>query len=91
MLYAAENGDPNSERSPKGVFLLQTVAFDLFHVNFPVKSVENRNMMAFLKNPKAFAGGAINMNFRGMDSWQDVKRSNSVCSAFLEENRTALT
>ncbi|CAK8990380.1 unnamed protein product [Durusdinium trenchii] len=30
-----------------------------------------RNMMAFLKNPKAFAGGVINMNFRGIDSWQD--------------------
>lgn len=30
-----------------------------------------RNMMAFLKNPKAFAGGVINMNFRGIESWQD--------------------
>jgi len=30
-----------------------------------------RNMMAFLKNPRAFAGGAINMNFRGIESWQD--------------------
>jgi len=30
-----------------------------------------RNMMAFLKNPRAFAGGAINMNFRGLESWQD--------------------
>ena len=27
--------------------------------------------MAFLKNPKAFAGGVINMNFRGIESWQD--------------------
>jgi len=30
-----------------------------------------RNMMAFLKNPRAFAGGAINMNFRGVEGWQD--------------------
>lgn len=30
-----------------------------------------RNMMAFLKNPRAFAGGVINMNFRGMDSFDD--------------------
>jgi len=30
-----------------------------------------RNMMAFLKNPRAFAGGVINMNFRGMDSFED--------------------
>lgn len=30
-----------------------------------------RNMMAFLKNPKAFVGGVINMNFRGIESWQD--------------------
>lgn len=30
-----------------------------------------RNMMAFLKNPRAFAGGAINMNFRGIDSFRD--------------------
>eukprot|EP00418_Pyrodinium_bahamense_P004754 CAMPEP_0179018624 /NCGR_PEP_ID=MMETSP0796-20121207/4449_1 /TAXON_ID=73915 /ORGANISM="Pyrodinium bahamense, Strain pbaha01" /LENGTH=346 /DNA_ID=CAMNT_0020714387 /DNA_START=1 /DNA_END=1037 /DNA_ORIENTATION=+ len=30
-----------------------------------------RNMMAFLKNPRAFAGGAINMNFRGIESFQD--------------------
>lgn len=30
-----------------------------------------RNMMAFLKNPKAFAGGSINMNFRGIESTQD--------------------
>ena len=29
-----------------------------------------RNMMAFLKNPKAFVGGVINMNFRGIESWQ---------------------
>lgn len=27
--------------------------------------------MAFLKNPRAFAGGVINMNFRGIESWQD--------------------
>jgi hypothetical protein len=26
--------------------------------------------MAFLKNPKAFVGGVINMNFRGIESWQ---------------------
>mmetsp|Transcript_110867 Transcript_110867/g.357900 ORF Transcript_110867/g.357900 Transcript_110867/m.357900 type:complete len:381 (+) Transcript_110867:91-1233(+) len=30
-----------------------------------------RNMMAFLKNPRAFAGGAINMNFRGLESFRD--------------------
>lgn len=30
-----------------------------------------RNLMAFLKNPRAFAGGAINMNFRGLDDFQD--------------------
>eukprot|EP00913_Durusdinium_trenchii_P020956 g19692.t1 len=34
-----------------------------------------RNMMAFLKNPKAFAGGVINMNFRGIDSWQESRPS----------------
>mmetsp|Transcript_129479 Transcript_129479/g.335858 ORF Transcript_129479/g.335858 Transcript_129479/m.335858 type:complete len:411 (-) Transcript_129479:74-1306(-) len=31
----------------------------------------DRNMMAFLKNPRSFAGGAINMNFRGIDSFRD--------------------
>merc|ERR1719323_590695 len=31
----------------------------------------DRNMVAFLKNPRGFAGGAINMNFRGIDSLQD--------------------
>lgn len=31
----------------------------------------DRNMVAFLKNPRAFAGGAINMNFRGIDSFRD--------------------
>jgi len=31
----------------------------------------DRNMMCFLKNPRAFAGGAINMNFRGMDRFKD--------------------
>jgi len=31
----------------------------------------DRNMMAFLKNPRAFAGGVINMNFKGLDSWKD--------------------
>mmetsp|Transcript_61187 Transcript_61187/g.157817 ORF Transcript_61187/g.157817 Transcript_61187/m.157817 type:complete len:302 (+) Transcript_61187:92-997(+) len=30
-----------------------------------------RNMMAFLKNPRSFAGGVINMNFRGIDSLKD--------------------
>ncbi|CAE8581457.1 unnamed protein product, partial [Polarella glacialis] len=30
-----------------------------------------RNMMAFLKNPRAFAGGAINMNFRGLEGFKD--------------------
>jgi len=30
-----------------------------------------RNMMCFLKNPRTFAGGVINMNFRGMDSFED--------------------
>mmetsp|Transcript_13050 Transcript_13050/g.29652 ORF Transcript_13050/g.29652 Transcript_13050/m.29652 type:complete len:301 (+) Transcript_13050:107-1009(+) len=30
-----------------------------------------RNMMAFLKNPRMFAGGVVNMNFRGMESFQD--------------------
>eukprot|EP00928_Gymnodinium_smaydae_P053037 TRINITY_DN37120_c0_g1_i1.p1 TRINITY_DN37120_c0_g1~~TRINITY_DN37120_c0_g1_i1.p1 ORF type:complete len:329 (+),score=55.47 TRINITY_DN37120_c0_g1_i1:155-1141(+) len=30
-----------------------------------------RNMMAFLRNPRAFAGGAINMNFRGIESFKD--------------------
>lgn len=29
------------------------------------------NMMKFLKNPRAFAGGAINMNFRGLESLKD--------------------
>lgn len=36
-----------------------------------------RNLMAFLKNPRAFAGGAINMNFRGLDDFQD--RVDVVC------------
>mmetsp|Transcript_17528 Transcript_17528/g.40808 ORF Transcript_17528/g.40808 Transcript_17528/m.40808 type:complete len:324 (-) Transcript_17528:72-1043(-) len=31
----------------------------------------DRNMMAFLKNPRMFAGGVVNMNFRGIDSVQD--------------------
>lgn len=31
----------------------------------------DKNMVAFLKNPRAFAGGAINMNFRGLNSLQD--------------------
>mmetsp|Transcript_55049 Transcript_55049/g.144796 ORF Transcript_55049/g.144796 Transcript_55049/m.144796 type:complete len:294 (+) Transcript_55049:89-970(+) len=31
----------------------------------------DRNMMAFLKNPRAFADGVINMNFRGLDSFAD--------------------
>mmetsp|Transcript_46855 Transcript_46855/g.85860 ORF Transcript_46855/g.85860 Transcript_46855/m.85860 type:complete len:307 (-) Transcript_46855:122-1042(-) len=31
----------------------------------------DRNMMAFLKNPRVFAGGVVNMNFRGMESVQD--------------------
>lgn len=31
----------------------------------------DRNMMAFIKNPRGFAGGAINMNFRGIDSFRD--------------------
>jgi len=30
-----------------------------------------KNMMNFLKNPRMFAGGVINMNFRGIDSFQD--------------------
>lgn len=30
-----------------------------------------KNMMLFLKNPRMFAGGVINMNFRGIDSFQD--------------------
>mmetsp|Transcript_77889 Transcript_77889/g.158224 ORF Transcript_77889/g.158224 Transcript_77889/m.158224 type:complete len:354 (-) Transcript_77889:50-1111(-) len=30
-----------------------------------------RNLMAFLKNPRAFAGGVIAMNFRGIDSFRD--------------------
>ncbi|CAK0792836.1 unnamed protein product [Prorocentrum cordatum] len=30
-----------------------------------------RNLVAFLKNPRAFAGGVINMNFRGLDSIED--------------------
>lgn len=30
-----------------------------------------RNLMAFIKNPRAFTGGPINMNFRGIDSFTD--------------------
>jgi len=30
-----------------------------------------KNMVSFLKNPRAFAGGVINMNFRGIDSFKD--------------------
>lgn len=46
--------------------------------------------MAFLKNPKAFAGGAINMNFRGMDSWQEHV-SKQLSERLLEQNRTVWT
>jgi len=31
----------------------------------------DKNMMAFLKNPRSFAGGVINMNFRGLENFQD--------------------
>jgi len=31
----------------------------------------DKNMMSFLRNPRAFAGGVINMNFRGIESFMD--------------------
>jgi cytochrome c len=31
----------------------------------------DKNMMGFLKNPYAFFGGQTNMNFKGMDNWED--------------------
>lgn len=31
----------------------------------------DKNMMGFLKNPYMFFGGQTNMNFKGLDDWQD--------------------